>query len=83
MGETRDNLFLRWGVGWREATICYKYEYNLRISQQRDLTSCSSVEVNQSFGATCSLHLQGLRASQAKNQLKASIIIGPKYGVLK
>jgi hypothetical protein len=33
-----------------------------------DITPCSPLKVNQSFGGTCRLHLQDRRISQAKNQ---------------
>jgi hypothetical protein len=36
-----------------------------------DLTLCSPFKVNQHFGRTCRLHLQGRRISQERNQYKA------------
>jgi hypothetical protein len=36
-----------------------------------DITPCSPLKVNRSFGETCRLHLQGGRISQANNQREA------------
>jgi hypothetical protein len=39
-----------------------------------DITTCSPLKVNQRFGETCCLHLQGWRVSQATNQQEAEHI---------
>jgi hypothetical protein len=36
----------------------------VRITASRDVT-CSAVDINQNFGGTCSLHLQGLKMDAA------------------
>jgi hypothetical protein len=36
-----------------------------------DITRCSPLKVNQRFGETCRLHLQGLGISKARNQRKS------------
>jgi hypothetical protein len=36
-----------------------------------DINLCSPLEVNQRFGRTCHLHIQGKRVGQVRNQHKA------------
>jgi hypothetical protein len=40
----------------------------MKSSTFRTITLCSPLKVNRYFGGTCSLHLQGQRISQARNQ---------------
>jgi hypothetical protein len=58
-------------------THCYWFLYSFNIEQTEstlkssifwDITPCSPLKVNQRFGGTCRLQLQGQRISRARNQ---------------
>jgi hypothetical protein len=51
--------------------INVQLDIRLRSSVFWDITPCSPLKVNQNFGGTCRLHLQGRKISQARNQRDA------------
>jgi hypothetical protein len=55
----------------KEIVMPNKYQMK-KSSVFWDITPCSPLKVNQRFGGTSRLHLQGRSISQARNQLPAS-----------
>jgi hypothetical protein len=53
---------------WGSHSNGYEHFYLL------DITLCSLVKVNQCFGGTCHLNLQGRRVSQARDSMKPPVI---------
>jgi hypothetical protein len=46
----------------------------MNISMFWDITPCSSLKVNRSFGGTCRLHLQGWRIAKQETSVKQTAI---------
>jgi hypothetical protein len=60
------NLFLNNFVGFEVLTVVV-----MKNSIFLDTMSCSPLKVNQCFGETCCVCLQGQRIRQARNSVKA------------
>jgi hypothetical protein len=64
-------LLMNWINQVRNKRLCAMKIVNLKNSLFWDITLCRWVKINRPFGGTYRLHLQGWRASQARNQRKA------------